>query len=82
MNNKDVRINETSPVIYAMEIESGLYTLVMNFIQIILEVGTIFAVSYTHLTLPMKNIPVSNPKIPYLGNILIRFLLYQFLYLV
>ena len=24
-NNKDVRINETSPVIYAMEIESGLY---------------------------------------------------------
>ena len=42
MNNKDVRINETSPVIYAMEIESGLYALVMNFIQIILEVGTIF----------------------------------------
>ena len=41
MNNKDVRINETSPVIYAMEIESGLYALVMNFIQIILEVGTI-----------------------------------------
>ena len=42
MNNKDVRINETSPVIYAMEIESGLNTLVMNLIQISLEVGTIF----------------------------------------
>ena len=42
MNNKDVRVDEASPVIHTMEIESGLYTLVMNLIQIIFEVGTLF----------------------------------------
>ena len=42
MYNKQVRIDKTAPIIHSMEIESGLYALVMNFIQIILEVGTIF----------------------------------------
>ena len=42
MNNKDVRVDEASPIVYAMEIESGLYAPVMNLIQIIFEVGTVF----------------------------------------
>ncbi len=42
MNNKDVRIDEAAPVVYAMEIESGLYTLIMDLIQIVFEVGTVF----------------------------------------
>ena len=42
MNNKDVRIDEASPVIYAMEIKSGLYALVMNLIQVVFSVGTVF----------------------------------------
>ena len=42
MNNEDVRIDETSPVVYTVEVESRLYALIVDLIQIIFEVGTVF----------------------------------------
>ena len=42
MDNEDICVDEASPVVYAMKIETGVYALVMDFVHIVLEVGAVF----------------------------------------
>ena len=42
MNDKCAGIDESAPVVYPFKIETGLYALVTNITQVVLEVGTVF----------------------------------------
>ena len=41
MNDKDIGVDETTPIIHPMEIEAALDALVVNLVEIRLEVSTI-----------------------------------------
>lgn len=43
MNDEYIGIDKTAPIVYPFEIESGLDTLIADLIQVVLEIGTVFA---------------------------------------
>lgn len=42
MNDENIGIDKSAPVVYPFEIEAGLDALVADIAQVVLEVGTVF----------------------------------------